>query len=430
MNLNLESAQSKLFILLLAILPLEVLLSFEINSKSVTPVKVILFLLLFLWIFKFIAQGFRYSLPPGFLKISPFLFAILVFDVIATFRGIESFGINEIIKHLFYIFLVFITLEICNRDIQIIFKGLKTMSIVLALGVIVIILYTSFDIHLFPWLKFQEAKKLGNLLLPSFRTTIFPMTYGLNGILIFSVLPFSLFSIFKKGFFFKSRRMPLFVSLLLVFAVLFSNSRSTWLGFLIMLFSLFSYRVLRNKKIKKFLLLYLLLFLLFIAANVEFFAVNYQDFSPDIYSMRRRAVTTRMAQYRSGLKALIKQPILGMGHGVFKETTTIHNKYIHNYFIRRAVDIGSFGGLVILVLFALAANNFFNGISRHSRQVRGLLILCFVAAFMGMVTELMLYDGSRGLTILWIWIALSFSNFTSTATHKENGDEVVEAQTK
>jgi len=430
MNLSLESTQSKLFILLLAILPLEVLFSFEINSKNFTPVKIILLLLLFLSILKLIAQGFRYSLPPGFLKISPFLLAILVFDVIATYRGIASYGINEIIEHLFYIFLVFLTLEICNRDIQIILKGLKAMCIVLVLGVVAIILYANFDFSFLSWIKFQEAKKLGNLFLPSYRTTIFPMTYGLNGMLIFSVLPFCFFSVFREGFFFKSRRMSLFVSVFLVFAVLFSNSRSTWLGFLIMLFSLLSYLVLRNNKFKKFLALFVLLFLLFIAANIEFFAAHYQDFSPDIFSMRRRAVTTRMAQYRSGLKALKKQPALGMGHGVFKETTTIHNKYIHNYFIRRAVDIGGIGGLVILGLFVLTAINFFNGISRHPRQVRGLLILCFTAAFMGMVTELMLYDGSRGLTILWIWIALAFSRFGSTASHKKNGNGVVEAQTR
>ncbi len=415
MKLRIETIQSGLFILLFAFIPLDLVLSLEVASKVIFPTKIILIILLGSTLLNIVSRDFKLYLPKRAHNLLLILLMLIIFDVIATFRGVASIGVGEIVENLFHFYLVYIFLCIVNRDFKLFLKGLKILTLVMVIGSIIVISQVYFDI--FNWKEFKEARKIGDVLLTSFRSTIFPMSYGLNGILIFSGLSFSMMSIWKKGIFFRSRIISVLVSGLLIFSILFSNSRSTWLGFFILLLTLLGYFVLKKGLLRTLCPLFLIFILFFTVVNSDFFAEQYKDINSKIYRMGMSSTELRLAQYEAALHTVKTQPLFGLGHGVFFKTTGLGNIYIHNYFLRKAAETGIISGVLVVSLFMITIFRFTKGVLRNIDREMGLICLCLLSSFLGMITELLLYDGGRGLAIVWMYIALSFSDFMTASIY-------------
>ena len=232
--------------------------------------------------------------------------------------------------------------------------------------------------------------------------------YGVN---IAFILPFVLHSIFpfttyrstQKGVARSvlCRALNGFLFLTLIWSVIITGSRSTWLMVLIVLGIYFTFLIFQKIQSENRHILYFL----FGLEGLIVFGFTVKSICSGIiavYNISKISVDSRFFINIVALKAFMVNPIIGLS---FKEIIEISGTHlqIHNFFLDILARQGFFGILPIIVFFYIITSMLYYMAFRAPVDNRW-LGLCLVSGFFGMLVELMFYNG--GDKQLWIYLGI------------------------
>lgn len=370
----------------------------------------------------FFSDKFNIYLPRAVIVPLTLLFFLFLMDLLNLPRS--SNGPAELIEDFSAMLLVVLTSFIAVSKPKAIVRGFQLMGIVLALGGIFAFIQ-SLGIPL--WSELEKPTKLLPLGKLFFRTTGFPMDYGLYGVMNLSILPLALISAVRGGGLYRSRWVGRIVSILILIAIIISQDRSMWLAVSLVCFILIiSYTLIWFKK-SQVVFVAFLISTVFLMGLVTF--LSYKAM-PLIYSSNKGSIQQRLEQYTTALDLIRAQPLTGIGNGRFSEfytpkptpTNPNPSPLLHNYFLNEAVSTGIISAAALVILFGWAAFRFLRFLVRAGHLNQKMFVMGLVSAWLGMTVELLFYPGGSGLKIIWIYLGLAstLNGFGLENAHEES----------
>jgi len=340
-------------------------------------------------------------------RIPLLLLAMLtIFDVLDFTRAVSA--LKEVIEDLISVLLVVVVNVFLVYKPKTVTRGLQLMGLMLGLGGIFAFIQ-AFGVGL--WSELE--KPLKGLPLLFYRTTGFPMDYGLYGIMNLSLLPLALLSLIRKGEgLYRSRFVAVLTSFLLLLAIGISQDRSMWLALGCTLLTLgFGYVLSWFKRHPFVFILCLTAFALVGGMSVKLA----REATTLLYYANVGSINQRLAQYATAVEQIKTHPLTGIGNGRFREMYTPQpspsnpdpSPMLHNYFLNEAVATGVVSGGILVVLFMWTASRFWSVFIKTANQKTKFIALGFLSGWIGMVVELLFYPGASGLKIVWIYIGIS-----------------------
>jgi len=336
----------------------------------------------------------------------PFFAMLIIFDILDATRNVSA--LEEIIEDVIAVLLVMVVNVFLVCRPKTVFRALQLMGLMLALGGIFSVIQ-AYGVVLWS----ELIKPIKGFSLAFYRTTGFPMDYGLYGIMNLSLFPLALLSLIRKGEgLYRSRFVAGLTSFLLLLAIGISQDRSMWLALGCTLFTLgFVYVLSWCKRYVFMFLLSLIVFALGVGIAVRW-AV---DVAPLLYSANMSSINQRLAQYATAVELIKSHPLTGIGNRRFQEMYTPQalpsnpdpSPMLHNYFLNEAVSTGAVSGGILVALFIWTTWRFWSYSTRNSNQKDKFMALGFLAGWIGIVVELLFYPAASGLKIVWIYIGIS-----------------------
>ena len=232
------------------------------------------------------------------------------------------------------------------------------------------------------------------------------MTSG--GILmIVSLITFSLVSFAAD---LKIRIMALFCGLLMLPPLIFTFTRSSWLGFLSGLTMII---IMRSKKAIFGIIIVMLLFVLFAPQS-------FRERAFSIFDPQHPTNVERLYMWRAGIEIIKDYPLTGVGDidlgKIYDEYKSSDAKQRHGHLHNNLLTIGATLGIPgIIVLLALFVKIFFlelnvyNLIPRHEWLLKGTVLGC-MASFIGFqINGLFEWNFGDAEISMLLWMTVGFS---------------------
>jgi len=335
-----------------------------------------------------------------------FLTMLMIFDILDVTRSVSA--LKEVIEDVIAVLLVMVVNVFLVCRPKTVFRALQLMGLMLALSGIFSVIQASGVVL---WSELE--KPLKGVPLVFYRTTGFPMDYGLYGIMNMSLLPLALTSLIGKGgVLYRSRFVAGLTSFLILLGIGISQDRSMWLALGCTLFTLgFGYVLSWRKRHIFLFVLYLTVF----AVGLGISARWALDVAPVLYSANVSSIKQRLAQYATAIELIKSHPLTGIGNGRFQEMYTPRpspsnpnpSPMLHNYFLNEAVSTGVVSGGILMALFIWTTWRFWGYFTTTSNQKDKFMALGFLAGWIGILVELLFYPAASGLKIVWIYIGIS-----------------------
>lgn len=401
----LRKLQEFLMCVLFAALPLEELTTVHIGVFPLSCATIVLLLLLYTIVLSLFVGDIKVPRAALF----PFLLLIGLFALdVLSIPGSDRQGIMESSRSMIAVMVFAITVVLLPRNRHLARKGIQALALVLAVGgILALVQSLGYPI----WSEIHKPLSFGEFVFPLNRTTGYPMSYGGYGILNVSVLPLAVLSLVRGKGLYSSRWIALLVSVLVLLAVVISQSRSTWLAvgtaFGIMLFSA-TYRTWRKKAVFAWLVA---------IATLSIFGVGFAwNLGVDLYEANSISIQQRYDQYAAALKMLRSNPVAGIGYGQFSKLyepidvpweTAAGARMLHNYFLNKAVATGIIGPLLTSFLLAWIVSVYWRSIQQKGEEISGWFMVGLLSSLVGVLIEMCFYPGGSGIKIFWILVGIA-----------------------
>lgn len=252
--------------------------------------------------------------------------------------------------------------------------------------------------------------------LPFFDTVAIPRSTGEFGIIISAAWAY--FLIYKEEY---SRKLRWAIGIVLLMAVVISQSRSTYLGAIMVTSGYFLLQLRATKRLVAGLLVAALMMPVVIELIPKDLPVMKSFVSEGIYQWN---VDERYDQYTAALNAITENPTVffaGVQHTEWTDYSkgmVGEGRALHNHFLSILVFLGLVGGIVNLIVYLLPIMNLINAKDYSNKDVSlmllvssGMLVgLNFYEAFFSMVTAL-------NISVMWY-------SFTLLNRNTKGGDVV------
>ncbi len=186
--------------------------------------------------------------------------------------------------------------------------------------------------------------------------------------------------------------------LLMLWSIIVTSSRSTWLMAVVVVTTYLLVRTVRRMNPVA------VMGILVPAALAVFVLLQglIEGLASAAYELRPITVESRVDLDLLSFQVFLRNPVLGIPH---EEIFRIGQMglYIHNFFLVNAVDSGLIGVLPLLILFGLSIRMMYR-LTQHPAPGIQERSLCLIAGFTGMLVELMFYAG--GEKQLWVYLGL------------------------
>ena len=252
----------------------------------------------------------------------------------------ESFNVfYQIITYLIFYFLLLVNLK--KTDVQkIIFALLLTGSVISLYGIL-----QHYGIDFIAWhFKYGSLSTLGR--------------YNFTAEYLVTIIPLGLIMLTVNG---KKRFLFFFAMMLMLFCLLLTQARASWLALFVSFLFILGMLVWRRKlvfpKIKKKLIIIipLLIFLLipFFLSTHNIWRKSWQR-AVSSFDFQQGSVRSRLLIYRDTLRMVKENPVLGVGLGNFKVIYPLYQdqeslsgdvriEHVHNEYLQIAVESGIIG---------------------------------------------------------------------------------------
>lgn len=262
--------------------------------------------------------------------------------------------------------------------------------------------------------KYRGQRAIFGVTIPFQRTLGLDITYGAFGMYTMMATPYYIYKNLKKPSLIEGLGI-----LLVLLAVLISQSRSTWVAAGVAIFIVITgygvynkFRIEKNNtymKIVSYGILVAGLILILLSPGII----------KEIISVRSDTFFSRIEQYQSGIEIVLSEPLIGVGFGTLEELYQSGSAVIHSSFVNLAAQTGLIGlALVIylwlIVILVLMKEMFYS-------QLENTLAIGIFASLAAIFIETNLQPGFTKAP--WIVLALALSVYTATGIGRTKGAE-------
>ena len=390
-------------------------------SIAIAPAftSVCMVILIFIFLLKKILKRERVFIKTGLDIPLLFLFLITCISIFNSAYLRDSFkgGVLRLLQYIFIFFIAAEEIKDPKHIRMIIFSMLGGLALASADGIWQVLRGKDFIRH------YQPVPVMGLLrATASFKD---PNTYG---IYLSAIAPL-LFGLALHYFKDSKRIAGIFLSLLVLIAIVLPYSRPTLLAVYAALFFLGIVR--KSKVLIIFLIIFALVSPFMLPKSVKEFA-RAVDYNP----VRFMCNDDRIAIYQHSLNMLKDHPIIGLGANTYmknykkyknnpeyRNVVTSDYLYAHNNFLHMAAEIGLIGlAIFIWLLYELFSQcrRIFKDLDNHFLKVVSLSLTgCLIAFLVNGLTESSLYS-SRVAIIFWFiaGFAIALNKFTDADRQK------------
>jgi len=279
------------------------------------------------------------------------------------------------------------------------YRNLRKTFIFLTIGVVIISIMTI--MHSLGYIslpvEMHRSRSLGSYSIPFQRTLGVPIDYGLYGMLTLPVLSLLVVSIFSgRKLLFQNNMLSVLFSLVILFGIFVSQSRSTWLATLISMGMI----ILLLSKIR----IYTFCFASALLIGVAYLERNIiLKFIETIINISPEGVYIRIFMNKLALDFFTRHLLFGIGY------TSLHLYFgVHNNFSYQLMSRGLFGFLPYIGLIILTLVIYYKiGIKSENKEL-SLYSIGLLSGFIGMLVELQFFLGFS-IKIFWMLIGLANS---------------------
>jgi len=218
-------------------------------------------------------------------------------------------------------------------------------------------------------------------------------TRGTHGIFMLCVYPYLLINYLRS-----KRNILLLPLIIIVLAILFSNSRSSWAALGISTMVLVGYRFSNFQSRRSYLTLSIFLLLApLLAWLILFISVALINIFPESFYSRILIDYLALKNYSISLVGLGYRTLVPLNNRFF---------YIHNAFIAILLENGILGLCAFSLLFLLILYYLAKGL-KSSVELYRIYSIILLSSTLGALTELQFYEGFS-VKILWLFIGINF----------------------
>ncbi len=359
----------------------------------------------------------RQSKPPEIIRMNMFAMILFSFGVLLACI-VTGDQVSSWITTIGLVLMFLTTIMVINKEsnLSIVIRLLKISAFVVAVSAIL----SAYNLYNFEHFYDVKLSVKRSILDSHYASTGLLRSRGGFGVNMAFILPFILhFLIEKRKVILLNPKILLeyvFNILLIItilFAVIISGSRSTWLMAIVVFstFLLIYYKRATNP-------------IVIIGAIVPGIIISFLLLESTIshllysaYYIAPEGVDKRMLLSKLGFMIFLENPFFGIVR------TSIYDiggfdRMIHNFFLRIAVDSGLFAIVPVLLIFCNSIRMLIKFMGMGSSDEIRKYAICLIAGFAGIFVELSFYGG--GDKQIWMYLAL-MNSFYSIVTAKQYG---------